>query len=269
MTGGGVRRALRALALVLLAVVARDALADVPSTIARIKGSVVAIGTYERTRNQPFQFLGTGFAVGDGTLVLTSAHALPPAADPRRPGAVSVLSPAPARDGREQAELREGRAVLVDPAMDVAVLKIDGPPLPALRLRDSDGVRDGYDVMITGFPLGATLGPIPVTSRAMVAAITPVAVAPTRAADVDTSTLRRLSSGSFTVFQLDTVAYPGASGSPAYDPASGEVLGMVNVAPRDASSAAPAPTASMPYAIPSRELRTLLERARGPGPNKR
>jgi hypothetical protein len=263
MTRGGVRRALCALALALAAVVAGDALADAQSTIARVKGSIVAIGTYERTRSQPFQFLATGFAVGDGTLIVTSAHALPPASDPRRPDAVSVLSPAPAREGREQAELREGRAVVVDAAADVAVLKIDGPPLPALRLRDSDGVRDGYSALITGFPLGAALGPVPITARAMIAAITPVAVAPARAADVDSSTLRRLSSGSFTVFQLDTIAYPGTSGSPAYDPDSGEVIGMVNVAaPRDASSGAPSQPASMPYAIPSRQLRALLERAR-------
>src|SRR6185503_3709673 len=143
MTHGVVRGALAALALALVACVAH---ADPPATIARVKGSVVAIGTYERTRDPPFQFLGTGFAVGDGTLVLTAAHALPPATDPQRPATVSILSPAPARDGREQAELREGRAIAVDAAMDVALLKIDGPPLPALKLSDSGGVRDGYNV---------------------------------------------------------------------------------------------------------------------------
>ena len=260
MTHGVVRGALAALALALVACVAH---ADPPATIARVKGSVVAIGTYERTRDPPFQFLGTGFAVGDGTLVLTAAHALPPATDPQRPATVSILSPAPARDGREQAELREGRAIAVDAAMDVALLKIDGPPLPALKLSDSGGVRDGYNVLITGFPLGAALGPMPMSSRAMVAGITPVAVTPTRAADVDSSTLRRLSSGGYTVFQLDTTAQAAASGSPAYDPDSGEVIGMVNVAaPRDPSSTRSAQPAAMPYAIPSRQLRAVLERAR-------
>jgi S1-C subfamily serine protease len=252
-----------ALALALAALIAGDARADAQSTIARIKGSVVAIGTYERTRTPPFQFLGTGFAVGDGSLIVTSLHVLPPAVASRSSDPVAVLSPAPPREGREQAELREARSVAIDAAADVALLKIDGPPLPALRLRDPDGVREGQGVLITGFALGVALGPIPVTSRGMIAAITPVAVTPSRAAEVDTTTLRRLSTASYTVFQLDATAYPGGSGSPVYDPDTGEVLGMLDVMPsREApSGAAPAP-ASMPYAVPSRQLRALIERAR-------
>src|ERR1700682_2273396 len=47
------------------------------STIERVKGSVVAIGTFQQTRAPAFQFRATGFAVGDGSLIATNAHALP------------------------------------------------------------------------------------------------------------------------------------------------------------------------------------------------
>src|SRR5688572_23498975 len=51
--------------------------AALPETVQRVKGSVVAIGTYQKTRSPAFMFRGTGFAVGDGTLIATNAHVLP------------------------------------------------------------------------------------------------------------------------------------------------------------------------------------------------
>ena len=53
--------------------------ADLPQTIERAKLSVLAIGTYSKTRSPPFVFRGTGFVVGDGTLVATNAHVVPEA----------------------------------------------------------------------------------------------------------------------------------------------------------------------------------------------
>jgi len=47
------------------------------SAIERVKDAVVAVGTYQRMRSPQFNFRGTGFAVGDGTLVATNAHVLP------------------------------------------------------------------------------------------------------------------------------------------------------------------------------------------------
>lgn len=264
MTARGMRRGACAVLMALATLLACVAVAaDVPGTIARVKPSIVAIGTYERTRSAPFQFLASGFAVGDGTLVVTSAHALPQPLDARRPDPVAVLSPAPPRDGRAQAEMREARTVAVDATTDLALLRIDGPPLPALRLRDSDAVRDGQDVLMTGFPAGAAFGPVPMTWRGMIAAVTPIAVAPARAADVDSTTLRRLSTGTYSVFQLDATTYAGGSGSPVYDPETGDVLGVVNVTPaRDGKPGAQAQPAGMPYAIPSRQVKALLEQAR-------
>lgn len=251
-------------ALVLATAACTPALAaDAQATIARVKGSIVAIGTFERTRTPPFQFMGTGFAVGDGTLVVTNAHVLPPVLDPAKSESVAILSAAPPKDGRPQAQMREAKRVAVDPATDLALLRIDGPPLPPLKLRDSDTVREGQEILMTGFPVGAVLGPFAATHRGMVAAITPIAIPQARAADLEPATLRRLTSGSFPVFQLDATAYPGNSGSPIYDPETGEVIGIVNmVLVKGTKEAALTNPTGITYAIPSRHLKALLDQTK-------
>ena len=61
---------------------ANIALADeeidvLPETIARIKQSVVGIGTYKKIRRPPAIVFATGFIVMDGNHVITNAHAIP------------------------------------------------------------------------------------------------------------------------------------------------------------------------------------------------
>lgn len=232
------------------------ALADnAVSTIERVKGSVVAIGTFERTRAPPFQFRATGFAVGDGSLIATNAHVLPAVLDSERRETLVVLIPAP---GREP-QVREARQVGVDTGADLAVLKIDGAPLPALKLGSLEGVREGQSVLFTGFPIGAVLGIFAVTHRGMVAAITPIAIPPPAAANLDPRMIRRLTTGSFPVLQLDATAYPGNSGSPVYDPDSGDVLGIVNkVFIQGTKETVLTQPSGITYAIPAKHLQTLL-----------
>jgi hypothetical protein len=38
----------------------------------------LAVGTYNATDNPRFGFRGSGFVVGDGNLLITNAHVLPP-----------------------------------------------------------------------------------------------------------------------------------------------------------------------------------------------
>jgi len=233
---------------------------DATATIERVKGSIVAVGTYERTRTPPFEFRGTGFAVGDGTFVVTNAHVLPGVLDTAKIEALGILLPATERD---KVEFREAKRVAVDPGSDLAVLKIGGAPLPALKIRDSDSVREGQAVMFTGFPIGAALGVFPATHRGMISAITPIAIPQARSAELDPKTIRRLTTGAFPIFQLDATAYPGNSGSPVFDPATGEVLGIVNmVFVKGTKESILAQPSGITYAVPSKYLQDLLQRVR-------
>ena len=225
------------------------------TTIERVKGSVVAVGTFERTRVPAFQFRATGFAVGDGSLVATNAHALPAILDSERREILVVAIPVP---GREP-QVREAREDTVDTGTDLAVLKINGPPLPALKLGGLEGVREGQSVLFTGFPIGGVLGIFAATHRGMVAAITPIVVPPPVAANLNPRVLRRLTTGSFPVLQLDATAYPGNSGSPVYDPESGEVLGIMNkVFVQGTKETVLTHPSGISYAIPAKHLQALL-----------
>jgi len=225
------------------------------STIERVKGSVVAVGTFERTRAPAFKFLATGFAVGDGSIIATNAHALPSALDGEHRESLAIAIPAADR----QSQIREAREAAVHPGTDLALLKIEGQPLPALRLRDLEAVREGQSVLFTGFPIGSVLGMFPVTHRGMVSAITPIVIPPPVAGGLDPRIVRRLTTGSYPVLQLDATAYPGNSGSPVYDPDSGDVLGIVNmVFVKGTKEAALTQPSGITYAIPAVHLLPLM-----------
>jgi S1-C subfamily serine protease len=236
--------------------------ADAVDTIARVKRSVVAVGTVDPTRAPPFQFRGTGFAAGNGTLIVTNSHVLPAFLGAASNEKLAILTPGPdAASGR----VREVQRIAVDVDSDLALLRLTGDPLPALHLR-TDGVREGQEVLITGFPIGAVLGPFAATHRGMIAAITPIAIPQGNAGELSAAVVRRLSGGSFPVFQLDATAYPGNSGSPIYDPLSGEVLGIVNmVLVKGTKEAALSQPSGITYAVPARHLDALLRNAAGTG----
>ena len=224
-------------------------------TIERVKASVVAVGTFEQTRTPAFQFRATGFAVGDGSLIATNAHALPATLDSEHRETLAVLIPAADR----RSQVREVRELAVDLDADLALLKMNGPPLRALKLGEPDGVREGQSVLFTGFPIGNVLGVFAATHRGMVAAITPIAIPPPVAAQLDLRVFRRLTTGSYPVLQLDATAYPGNSGSPVYDPESGDVLGIINmVFVKGTKEAALTQPSGITYAIPASHLQALL-----------
>jgi serine protease Do len=230
--------------------------AQVPATIERVKASVVGVGTFQKTRAPAFRFLGTGFAVGDGATIVTNAHVLPQALDTEKGETLTVLIPGPARE----AQLRPATRGASDPARDLALLRVEGPALPPLAIRDSESVREGESVLFTGYPIGAVLGPFPATHRGMISAITPIAIPAAHSSQLKPELIRRLGSGPFPVFQLDATAYPGNSGSPLYDPATGEVIGVINmVFVKGTKESALAQPSGITYAIPSRYLIELLK----------
>ncbi len=255
------RRSMAVPAALVLSFVAVTALADdTVATIERVKKSIVALGTYERTRSPAFQFRATGFAVGDGSLIATNAHALPLTVDSEHRETLAIAIPGA---GREP-QIREARQVAVDPDTDLALLRIGGQPLPPLRLGDFARVREGQSVLMTGFPIGGVLGIFPATHRGMISAITPIAIPPPTAAKLDPKVFRRLTTGAFPVFQLDATAYPGNSGSPIYDPETGEVFGIVNmVFVKGTKETALTQPSGITYAIPVNHLQALLEKPHG------
>ncbi|MDZ7652599.1 MAG: serine protease [Burkholderiaceae bacterium] len=215
------------------------------------------MGTLQATRQPQFRFFGTGFAVGDGSLIATNAHViarnLEAGQDPEQ--IVVVL---PSRRESERV-VRRARVLGSLPDQDLALLRVDGPALPPLALGDSDRVRDGETYFFTGFPIGGALGLIPVTHQALIGAVTPIVLPAASANQLDARAIRQAQSGSFDIFQLDAVAYPGSSGSPLYDTTSGEVIGIVNmtVARNTRESALPQPT-GIAFAVPVRHLRELI-----------
>ena len=232
-------------------------------TIERVKGSIVAVGTYERTRSPAFQFLGTGFAVEDGSLIATNAHVLPRLLDPGQRETIAIMIPLPDKDDPNLAQVREAKEVATDVDSDLALLRISGPALPALKLGDSAKVREGQEVFFTGYPIGSILGPHPATHRAIIASVTPIAIPLSRAGQLRPQTIRRLAAGQYPVFQLDATAYPGNSGSPLYDAATGEVIGIVNkVFVQGTKEAVLTQPSGITYAVPASHLRALLQRAR-------
>jgi serine protease Do len=245
--------------LTMLALSTHASALEPADTIARVKRSVVAVGTFERSRSPEFQFRGTGFAVGTGSTIATNAHVLPAALNREAQEVLAVLLPGATS---QVAQVRVVTQSAVDAGSDLALLHLTGEPLPPLALRDPASVREGQDVFITGFPFGAVLGAFPVTHRGMVSAITPIAIPQARAAQLDPAVIRRLSSGSFTVFQLDATAYPGNSGSPLYDPITGEVFGIVNmVFVKSTKESVLTQPSGITYAIPANHLQALLKSA--------
>ena len=55
--------------------------ADLSATIAKVKPSVVIVGTYKSTNSPRFSMRGTGFVVSNGNLFITNAHVLPQASE--------------------------------------------------------------------------------------------------------------------------------------------------------------------------------------------
>ena len=224
--------------------------------IAQVRPAIVAIGTFQAERRPGFAFRGTGFAVGDGSLVATNRHVLPPRADGTQAPPLAIAIPV----SPSKVNVRMAAVVREDEMHDLALLRVSGPPLPTLTLDVRASVREGEALLFTGFPIGGVLGLIPATHRATVAAVTPIALPSASAEGLGGAAIRRLAAGPFAIYQLDATAYPGNSGSPLYDPATGAVVAIVNmVFVKGMREAAAAQPSGIAFAIPAVHLRTMLD----------
>jgi len=232
--------------------------AGLPDTIDKVRPSIVAVGTMKPAKRAnaagpALNYLGTGFVVGNGRQVVTNFHVVPQKLDVDEMEALAVFT---GHGGT--GEVREARVLRSDPDHDVALLEIGGKVLPALELGPREKVREGEEIAFTGFPIGPVLGLYPATHRGIVAAITPVVIPAMSSQTLTADQIKRIRSP-FEVYQLDAVAYPGNSGSPVYEAATGRVIGVINsVLVKKTKEAALHDPSGISYAIPVRFVHDLL-----------
>ncbi len=235
--------------------------ASLPDVIDGIRPAVVGVGTAYPPRQpvrgqSPNRLIGTGFVVADGRTIVTNRHVIPDQLDRDNNQILAIFV---GRGG--QAMVHPATVVAEDPVHDLALLRITSGPLPVVRLGDSDSVREGASIAFTGYPIGAVLGLYPATHTGIVASITPVSHTAESSNQLSAAQVRRMRNP-YDVFQLDATAYPGNSGSPVFDPATGRVIGVVNsVFVKESREAVLERPSGITYAIPARHVKALLDTA--------
>jgi S1-C subfamily serine protease len=224
--------------------------------VAKAKSSLVAVGTFSAVDSPRFGFRGTGFAVADGTFIVTNAHVLPDSGVGNSDARIAVR----VATGPNGPEVRPATVVSIDGAHDLALLKIAGTPLPALAISPSQDIREGQSIALMGFPIGGVLGFRPVTHRGIISAITPIALPMPASRQLNETTVQRLRSGTFDFYQLDATAYPGNSGGPVMDADTGEVVGVISmVLIKGTKESALTHPSGISYAMPASYVQELLK----------
>jgi serine protease Do len=251
---------MRLLVLLLTCFAAQAQTLSLPQIISQAKPSVVAVGTYQSSRNPSFRFLASGFAVGDGLSIVTNAHVV---TGTRLDGGsgerFAVVTPKTPNTPQEL-HLRLLSLQSHSPSQDLAHLRIvEGLPLPALSLATTDTVQEGQSVLAIGYPIGSVLGLTAVSHRGMVSAITPISIPQAQSGQLDERSIRQLRGKPLMLYQLDLTAYPGSSGSPVLDAATGQVIAIISGGASKGTKemALSAPT-GITYAIPVQYLEPLL-----------
>lgn len=225
-------------------------------TIARVKPSIVGVGTLQHLRKDRLKLLGSGFVVAGGNHVLTNAHVVPRDLDQQRRESVAIFY----RRGKRTVPKR-AIEVARDERHDISLLRFAGAALPAMRLDAKVVVREGDLYAFTGFPIGAVLGLYPATHRGIVAARTPFAIPVHGNQQLTRDRWRRLSDP-FMVYQLDAIAYPGNSGSPLYDVDTGHVVAVINaVFVKESREDVLAKPSGISFAVPIEHAVALLRKA--------
>jgi len=193
---------------------------DVPTLVSETQSAVVLVSSIERSgADVRPRKIGSGFFINPAGLVLTNYHVIK--------GSTSV-----------SVQLGNGASFVVstemiafaNPEKDIAILKVPGRNLPALRLGDSDKIRAGQQVVALGSPLGlessVSLGVV--------------------------SGIRQLKEGTF--IQTTAPISGGSSGGPLLD-MHGEVIGI---------TARSAPEGqNVNFAIPINDVKAVAERPGG------
>jgi serine protease Do len=111
-----------------------------------------------------------------------------------------------------------------------------------------------------GFPIGGQLGMIPVTHRGLLSSVANVVMPTPSAKQLNARAVMQLREGGFAIYQLDATAYPGNSGGPVLDAASGKVIGIMSmVLAKGSREVAISHPSGISYAIPIRHAIELME----------
>lgn len=231
--------------------------ASLSDLIDAVRPSICAVGTFNALDSPRFSFRGTGFFVGDGSIVATCWHVIPDLGAINRPGVTTLAVQVTGTTG--SVEVRDAELLSSNRQHDLALLRLRGRPGPAVQLAAAGSAREGMDVALLGFPIGGVLGYKVVTHRGIVAALVASALPGPTAGQLDAGAVSRLREGSFSLLQLDATAYPGNSGGPLFDVETRQVIGVVNMVlvKGNRESALSQPT-GITYAVPVRYLLELL-----------
>ncbi|MBE0472017.1 MAG: trypsin-like peptidase domain-containing protein [Methyloprofundus sp.] len=224
-----------------------------PETLRKIKPSIVGVGTFMPSRSPRGVFLGTGFVIGKGRLVVTNAHVVTKLLnyEKREQWAIFI-----ANGNNPKAAIVE--RIALDEEHDIAILKLKEGVLPGLILGEASSVREGELFAFTGYPIGMVLGLYPVTHRGIISAISPIAIPMVNSSKLNNKLIRQLQRP-YNVFQLDATAYPGNSGSPLYNIETGEVIGVINkVFVKESKENVLSNPSGITYAIPIEHVKNLL-----------
>ena len=251
---------LLALFALLLIVSSQLSAKTLPQVIKQIKPSIVGVGTLQSTRRPPSKLMGTGFVVADGYHVITNYHVIPKRINTDRKEQLVIFYRSNNANKKGEIKYRKVRVLAQDKEHDLALLRIEGTKIPALKIETSRKPQEGERIAFTGFPIGAELGLFPVTHQGIISSISPVVIPAPSSSTLTIKMIKRLKNPYF-VYQLDATAYPGNSGSPMFDSSNGKVLGVINkVFIKESKESVLQKPSGITYAIPGKYIIKLLKK---------
>ena len=203
---------------------------SVSAIAARVLPSVVSIST----RSSMGGGTGTGFVIRSDGYILTNNHVVE-----------NVLQSGTLNVSFNDGKVVRGKIVGVNPAYDLAVIKVTRTGVPALQFGDSDKVQVGDSVIAIGSPLGlsgtVTSGIISAKNRAVTAGD------------------GQSESSFINALQTDAAINPGNSGGPLVDK-TGAVVGVNSaIATLGSSFGSQSGSIGLGFAIPINQARRTAE----------
>lgn len=205
-----------------------------PGSVAAIAAKVLPSVVSLSTRSQMGAGTGTGFVIRSDGYILTNNHVVE-----------NVLQGGSLKVTFNDGKVVDGKIVGVNPAYDLAVVKVIRTGVPALQFGNSDKVQVGDTVIAIGSPLGlsgtVTSGIISAKNRAVTAG-------------------DGQGEGSFiNALQTDAAINPGNSGGPLVDK-TGAVVGVNSaIATLGSSFGGQSGSIGLGFAIPINQARRTAE----------